>query len=146
MRPRPAWSRRLGADTVRIGCGSGFWGDAFDPAMELLEGGALDALSFDFLAELTMALLQRARARDPQAGYIEDAVDFMTRMAATARQRRTRLVSNGGGVNPRAAAQELCRRLRDTGLAGTKIGIVSTNVPTRNRWRCSAGGRNGRST
>jgi hypothetical protein len=115
----------LGADTVRIGCGSGFWGDAFDPAMELLEGGALDALSFDFLAELTMALLQRARARDPQAGYIEDAVDFMTKMAATAGQRRTRLVSNGGGVNPRAAAQELCRRLRDTGHAGTKIGIVT---------------------
>ena len=75
----------MSTEIARVGCGSGFWGDAFDPAMELLEHGGLDALSFDFLAELTMALLQRQRAREPDAGYVEDAVDFMTAMAPLAR-------------------------------------------------------------
>lgn len=115
----------MAADRVRIGCGSGFWGDAFDPAMELLEHGELDALAFDFLAELTMALLQRVRAREPQAGYVEDAVDFMAKMAAAARRTGTQLVSNGGGVNPRAGALALAGRLRDAGLSGTKIGVVA---------------------
>lgn len=113
------------AESIRIGCGSGFWGDAFDPAMELLRSGRLDALSFDFLAELTMALLQRQRAKDPQAGYVEDAVDFMAAMAATAREHGTRLVSNGGGVNPLAAASTLAGRLRATNLMGLKIGVVT---------------------
>ena len=115
----------MSTDQVRVGCGSGFWGDAFDPAMELLQRGQLDALSFDFLAELTMALLQRQRSKNPQAGYVEDAIDFMTTMAETARDRGTRLVSNGGGVNPRSGATVLAARLREAGLAGTKIGVVA---------------------
>jgi hypothetical protein len=114
----------MGIDQVRVGCGSGFWGDAFDPAMELLQRGNLDALSFDFLAELTMALLQRLRSKDPNAGYVEDAVEFMTAMAPVARDRGTRLVSNGGGVNPRAGADALAARLRSVGLHGTRIGVV----------------------
>ena len=63
--------------TLRLGAGSGFWGDAMDPAMELLEKEPLDYLCFDFLAELTMALLQRQKAKDPNAGYVADAVAYM---------------------------------------------------------------------
>ena len=111
--------------SVRVGCGSGFWGDAFDPADELLRHGELDYLSFDFLAELTMALLQRQRARDPNTGFVEDAVAFMGAMAAPARERGTRLVSNGGGVNPQAGAQAIAVRLREQGLAGMRIGVVA---------------------
>ncbi len=111
--------------SVRVGCGSGFWGDAFDPADELLRRGELDYLSFDFLAELTMALLQRQRARDPGAGFVEDAVAFMSAMAVPARERGTRLVSNGGGVNPQAGAQAIAAKLREQGLAGTRIGVVA---------------------
>jgi hypothetical protein len=111
--------------SVRVGCGSGFWGDAFDPADELLRNGKLDYLSFDFLAELTMALLQRQRARDPNAGFVEDAVTFMTAMTAAARGCGTRLVSNGGGVNPHAGAQAIATNLRQRGLTGTRIGVVA---------------------
>jgi len=114
----------LTGDAVRIGCGSGFWGDAFDPAMELVERGSLDFIGFDFLAELTMALLQRQRSKDPAAGYVEDAIDFMTQMAPAARVTGTRLISNGGGVNPHAGAAELARRLADRGHRGTRIGVV----------------------
>lgn len=111
--------------SVRLGGGSGFWGDALDPAMELVERGRLDYLCFDFLAELTMALLQRAKAKDPSAGYVTDAVDWFTRMAAPARANGTALVCNGGGVNPRGGAGALAASLRREGQTGTKIAVVS---------------------
>lgn len=109
---------------VRIGAGSGFWGDAMDPAMELLKGGNLDYLCFDFLAELTMSLLQRQKLKNPEAGYVPDAVTYMNAMLATARERGTRLVSNGGGVNPRAAAKRIAEEARKAGLQGTRVALV----------------------
>lgn len=111
-------------DTVRIGAGSGFWGDALDPALELLEKGQLDYLSFDFLAELTMALLQRLRAKNPQAGYVPDVVDYMRAMMPMARRNGTKLVSNGGGVNPMAAGQAIVEVARKQELKGMKIGVI----------------------
>jgi hypothetical protein len=109
---------------VRLGAGSGFWGDAMDPAMELLEHGNLDYLCFDFLAELTMALLQRQKLKNPQAGYVPDAVTYMNAMLKLARERGTRLISNGGGVNPRAAAERVAQGARAAGLQGTRIALV----------------------
>ncbi|KAI3590331.1 Protein of unknown function DUF1446 (plasmid) [Cupriavidus sp. U2] len=111
-------------DVVRLGSGSGFWGDALDPARELLERGELDYLCFDFLAELTMSLLQRQKIKDPQAGYIPDAVQCMTEMLPMARERGTRLISNGGGVNPKAAAQRIVESARAGGLQGARIALV----------------------
>ncbi len=112
------------SSTVRLGAGSGFWGDALDPAMEVLEKGQLDYLCFDFLAELTMALLQRQRQKNPQAGYIPDAVQAMKAMMPLARERGTRLISNGGGVNPRSGAQRIVEDARALGLQGTKVALV----------------------
>lgn len=109
---------------VRLGAGSGFWGDAIDPAMELLEKGKLDYLCFDFLAELTMALLQRQKLKNPALGYIPDAVQYMKAMMPAARANGTRLVSNGGGVNSRAAAQKIVEDARALGLKGTKVALV----------------------
>jgi hypothetical protein len=110
--------------SLRLGAGSGFWGDAMDPAMELLEKEQLDYLCFDFLAELTMALLQRARAKNPQAGYVPDAVAYMKAMMPTAFAKGTRLVSNGGGVNVQAAARQIAADARELGLAGLKVAAV----------------------
>lgn len=109
---------------VRLGAGSGFWGDGFDPAMEVLEKGDLDYLCFDFLAELTMALLQRQKLKNPQLGYVPDAIQYMKAMMPMARERGTRLVSNGGGVNPRAAAQRIVEDARASGLRGTRVALV----------------------
>lgn len=109
---------------IRLGAGSAFWGDALDPAQELLDRGELDYLGFDFLAELTMALLQRQKAKDPQLGYVPDAVQYMKQLMPLARERQTRLVSNGGGVNPRSAAECIARDAKELGLAGTRVALV----------------------
>lgn len=109
---------------VRMGAGSGFWGDAMDPAIELLRDGNLDYLCFDFLAELTMALLQRQKLKSPDAGYVPDAVSYTNAMLALARERGTRLISNGGGVNPRSAAERMAEGARKAGLQGTRIALV----------------------
>jgi hypothetical protein len=111
-------------DKVRIGAGSGFWGDAMDPAMELLERGKPDYLCFDFLAELTMALLQRQKQKNPQTGYIPDAIAYMKAMLPVARKQGTRLISNGGGVNPRAGAERIVADARELGLTGTRVALV----------------------
>jgi len=109
---------------IRLGAGSGFWGDAMDPAMELLERGELDYLCFDFLAELTMALLQRQKLKNPQGGYVPDAVTYMNSMLRMARDSGTKLISNGGGVNPRAAAERIAEGARAAGLQGTRVALV----------------------
>src|SRR5690606_34490644 len=111
-------------DVLRLGAGSGCWGDAQDPAVELLEKGELDYLCFDFLAELTMALLQRQKMKNPQLGYVPDAIQYMKDLMPIARQRQTRLVSNGGGVNPRAGARRIVEDARALGLGGTKVALV----------------------
>lgn len=111
-------------DVLRLGAGSGFWGDAQDPAVELLEKGELDYLCFDYLAELTMALLQRQKMKSPDAGYIPDAVQCMSTLLPKARERGTRLISNGGGVNIRAAAQRIVEDARKNGSAGARIALV----------------------
>lgn len=111
--------------SVSLGCGSGFWGDAFDPALALAERGQLDYLCFDFLAELTMAILQRSKAKGPNSGYVPDMVDWMSKLSAPSARSGTRLVCNGGGANPAAGGRALAAALRAGGEEGRKLAIVS---------------------
>lgn len=108
----------------RIGSGSGFWGDALDPALELVERGDIRVLSMDYLAELTMALLQRSKRRDPAAGWVPDLVPHMRELLPAARRRGVRIVCNGGGVNPRGGAAAVADLARKEGLHGLRIGLV----------------------
>ena len=110
--------------TLRLGSGSGFWGDALDPAVELLERGELDYLGLDFLAELTMALLQRQRNKDPNAGYTPDLVPFFRSLLPLAASSGTRIVCNGGGVNPGAAGEAVRDLARELGLGHMRIATV----------------------
>lgn len=110
---------------IRLGAGSGFWGDALDPAVELLQKGNLDYLSMDYLAELTMALLQRMRMKDPDAGFVPDLVAHMRELLPLARQNGTRIICNGGGSNPPAAGEAIRELARELGLKGTRIAVVT---------------------
>ena len=112
-------------DVIRLGAGSGFWGDATDPALELLAHGNLDYLCFDYLAELTMALLERQRQKDPTLGYVPDAVELLTKMMAPARAAGTRRDrERRWGSTPRAAAAKLLEAARAQGLDGLRIAAV----------------------
>jgi len=66
----------LAMKKVRIGSGSAFWGDMLDPAVELAEKGEVSYIGFDHLAELTLAIMQRIRAKDQSKGYIEDIIPW----------------------------------------------------------------------
>ncbi|MBA2529514.1 MAG: DUF1446 domain-containing protein [Euzebyales bacterium] len=113
------------AATVRLGSGSAYWGDLLEPAVKLAEQGELDFLCFDHLAELTLAILQRHRAKDPSRGYVGDIVPWMEATLPPARLHGTRLVTNAGGANPRAGAEKVVGVARQHGLAGTRVGVVT---------------------
>jgi hypothetical protein len=111
-------------NAVRIGGASAFWGDSAVSVPQLVRGGDLDYLSFDYLAELTMSLLSRARAKDPTAGWATDFVDAaLAEMLGEIASRRIRIVSNAGGMNPRACAAALERHAAEAGVR-LRIAIV----------------------
>jgi len=111
--PRPLAAR---PDVIRIGNCSGFYGDRFSAMREMLDGGDLDVLTGDYLAELTMLILGRDRGRDASLGYAKTFLRQMEECLATAVERGVRIVVNAGGLNPAG----LTARLRE--LAG-KLGV-----------------------
>ncbi|HSI16618.1 MAG TPA: acyclic terpene utilization AtuA family protein, partial [Sphingomonas sp.] len=110
--------------TVRIGAGAGFSGDRIEPALELVEHGALDYLSFECLAERTIALAQTARRADPEAGFDQLLEDRMRAVLPAARSRGVRIVTNMGAANPLGAARLVTRIARELGLAGLRTAAV----------------------
>lgn len=112
--------------SVRIGNGCGFWGDNLDAPIRLVETGRLDYLTLEYLAELTMSILALQKQKDLQAGYATDFVDVLTRLIpCMKRQPSLRIVTNAGGMNPRACAMK-CREVLDrAALSERKIGVVT---------------------
>jgi hypothetical protein len=109
--------------TVRIAAGQGFWGDWLEAPVRQVEGGDIDYLVLDYLAEVTMSILQKQRSRDPNAGYARDFVTQMERILPAIAERGVRVVSNAGGVNPRACA-EAVRAAADRLGVGDKVKIA----------------------
>ena len=121
---------------LRIGCASGFWGDSEAGAVQLVREGDIDYLVFDYLAEITMSLLARARAKSPDAGYAPDFVKVIAQLARDIDARGIRVVANAGGVNPEACAQALATALQAQGLT-LRIAVVQGDdlLPQAEAWR-----------
>jgi hypothetical protein len=109
---------------IRIGGASGFWGDSTENATQLVRRGDIDFLVFDYLAEITMSLLARIHARKPELGYVPDFIACVVPLLPEIKQRGIRVVSNGGGVNPLAAAAALRARADAIGIA-LNIAVVT---------------------
>jgi hypothetical protein len=110
---------------VRIGGGSGFWGDTALGAAQLVERGNIDVLVLDYLAEITMSILARMRARRPDAGYATDFVDgVIAPLASQLAANKIKVVANAGGVNPVACRQAVERVLAAKGLS-LNVAIVT---------------------
>ncbi|WP_455280989.1 acyclic terpene utilization AtuA family protein [Cupriavidus necator] len=109
---------------VRIGCPVGAWGDSLDAIRPMLQPRQVDYLSFEFLAEVTMALLARARARKPQAGYVPDFIVVMKEHLRAIHDQGIRVVTNAGGIHPQACADAL-REIADSIGITLKIAVVA---------------------
>src|SRR5579863_3620079 len=111
---------------LRIANGSAFWGDSQEAPLQLLAGGPLDYLTLDYLAEITMSILQKQRARDPRAGFAHDFPRLIKRAARYIVEKGVKIVANAGGVNPEGCAQAVAAAMQAAGHAGkVKIGIVT---------------------
>src|ERR1700732_2544094 len=107
---------------IRIANGQGFWGDSLEAPLEQLRRGPLDYLTLDYLAEVTMSILQKQRSRDPSAGYARDFVERVGRGTADIVDKNIRSVANAGGVNPEACRDAVAKALNRPGI---KVGIVA---------------------
>jgi hypothetical protein len=111
-------------ESVLIGNGQAFWGDSVLGPVGLVEGGPLHYLTLDYLAEVTMSIMQKLRSRNPSAGYATDFVSLLARILPVCRDRGIKIVANAGGVNPEACREATIEVVRSLGLHGLRIGIV----------------------
>src|ERR1700745_4091441 len=92
-------------EKIRVAAGQGFWGDLPDAPVRQVEGGPIDYLMMDYLAEVTMSIMQKQKSRDPAAGYARDFVPLMERYLPDLVARPVRGHSEPGGVTPRGCAE-----------------------------------------
>jgi hypothetical protein len=110
--------------SIRIGGASGFWGDSVIATPQLLNGNSLDFIVYDYLAEITMSIMARARSKDPSKGYATDFVSSV--MKLNLRQiadQKIKILSNAGGVNPKACAEALRELIKEQNL-DLKVAVI----------------------
>jgi hypothetical protein len=104
---------------IRIANGQGFWGDWLEAPVRLVDQGPIDYLALDYLAEITMSILQKQKLADPNLGYARDFPPLIARIAKKIRERGVKVIANAGGVNPIACAREVVKL-----APGLKVAVV----------------------
>src|SRR5258706_7639267 len=114
------------ADSIRIANAGGYWGDDLSQLRRQLELGPVDVVTLDYLAEITMSIMQKQRARDPRSGYARDFVSMIEEVLPDLVERNIKVVANAGGVNPEACRDAVVEAAHRRGFGGKiKIGIVA---------------------
>src|SRR5688500_192534 len=111
-------------EPVLIANGQGFWGDSILGPVRLCREGPLHYLTLDYLAEVTMSILQKQKSRDPRTGFATDFVRMIDRTAPELVSKGIKVVANAGGVNPIACKDATVAALRAKGFSGVKIAVV----------------------
>jgi hypothetical protein len=121
----------MGQRPVRIANAAGFYGDRFDAVREMVEGGPIDVLTGDYLAELTMLILWKARQKDPTAGYASTFLAQMEQVLGTCLDRGIKVVSNAGGLNPGGLAARLTELSERLGLHASVAHVEGDDLVDR---------------
>ncbi len=111
-------------DKILVANGQGFWGDSILGPIRLVNEGPLDYLTLDYLAEVTMSIMQKLKSRNPEMGYATDFVEMVRRVLPQCREKGIKIVANAGGVNPQACRRAVAGVIRELGMSGIRIGIV----------------------
>ncbi|MFM8569567.1 MAG: acyclic terpene utilization AtuA family protein [Candidatus Kapaibacterium sp.] len=112
-------------DSIRIASGQGFWGDLLSAPFAQVSKGPIDYLMLDYLAEVTMSIVQKQKMRNPSLGYARDLISTIDEILPFLVERNIRMISNGGGVNPEAARDAVFEGARRHGVKGLRVGVVT---------------------
>jgi Acyclic terpene utilisation family protein AtuA len=114
---------------LRIGCGCGFWGDSAAGPAQLVQRGDIDVLVLDYLSEITLSLLARARRKRPELGYTPDFVhEVMRPLAKDIAARGIKVIANAGGMNPRACRDALLAVLAELGVSLSVAVVLGDDI------------------
>ncbi len=111
-------------ESIRIASGQGFWGDLLTAPVDQVTKGPIDYMMMDYLAEVTMSILQKQKRKDPKLGYARDFVELMEQILPICVERRIKVITNGGGVNPVACSEAVLNAAAKLGLKNLKVGVV----------------------
>ncbi len=111
-------------DKIRIASGQGFWGDLLTAPIDQVTKGPVDYMMMDYLAEVTMSIMQKQKMKDPSLGYAKDLVPLMETILPTIVQKNIKVITNGGGVNPEGCRDAIFKAAKKLGIKGLKIGVV----------------------
>ncbi|CAN5184021.1 hypothetical protein BH20ACI1_BH20ACI1_13780 [soil metagenome] len=113
-------------EKVRVAGGQGFWGDLLTAPIDQVRNGPIDYLMLDYLAEVTMSILQKQKIRNPQAGFARDFVALMQEILPDCVEKDIKVLSNAGGVNVEGCAEAIKNVAQELGLGGkVKIGVIT---------------------
>ena len=111
------------SNIIRIGNGQGFWGDSIDAPVRLAKDGPLDYLTLDYLAEVTLSIMQRQKLKNPNTGYARDFLDLVERILPEISDKGVKVITNAGGVNPQSCRSHLIQLAKSSGKE-IKIGVI----------------------
>jgi len=111
-------------DKIRIASGQGFWGDLLSAPIDQVTKGPIDYMMMDYLAEVTMSILQKEKMKDPSLGYAKDLIPLMEKILPVCIEKNIKVITNGGGVNPIPCRDAIFRIAKKLDIKGLKIGVV----------------------
>ncbi|MFZ0390008.1 MAG: acyclic terpene utilization AtuA family protein [Calditrichia bacterium] len=111
-------------EMIRIASGQGYWGDRLDAPVDQVRLGPIDYLVMDYLAEVTMSILQKQRMRNDKQGYARDIIPLLKKILPEVVEKDIRIITNAGGVNPFACREAIFEIAGQLGIKGLKVGVV----------------------